>query len=95
MAAGVPQHRRGDVDADRGPAQAAHASGAHAGTAADLEASASSPAQQATERGIDAERIGPRRVISSPDLGVFLTVAGRAITVVVAVLRGVVPGGSG
>jgi hypothetical protein len=60
-AAGVPQHRRGDVDADRSPAQAAHAAGAHAGAAADLQASASSPAQQATERGIDAERIGPRR----------------------------------
>ena len=65
---GVPQHRRGDVDAERSPAQAAHAAGVHAGAAADLQADASSPAQQATERGIDAERIGPPRGGSGQEL---------------------------
>jgi hypothetical protein len=60
-AAGVPQHRRGNVDAERSPAQVAHAPRAHAGAAADLQAGASPPAQQAAQRGIDAEPIGPRR----------------------------------
>ena len=67
-AAGVLQHRRGDVDAERSPAQSAYAAGVNAGAAADLQADASSPAQQAAERGIDAERIGPRRGGSGQEL---------------------------
>jgi hypothetical protein len=66
--AGALQHRRGDVDAERSPAQAAYAAGVHAGAAADLQAGASSPAQQAAERGADAERIGPRRGGSGQEL---------------------------
>jgi len=53
-AAGVLQHRRGDVDAERSPAQSAYAAGVNAGAAGDLQAGASSPAQQAAERGIEA-----------------------------------------
>jgi hypothetical protein len=41
-AAGVLQHRRGDVDAERSPAQAAYAADVNAGAAADLQAGASS-----------------------------------------------------
>jgi hypothetical protein len=56
---GVPQHPRGEIDAQRAPAKIAHGRGVHAGAAADLQAGAAvALAKQPAQRAVDADGIG-------------------------------------
>jgi hypothetical protein len=55
--AGMPQHPRRQVDAERRPAERAQACGPDAGTAADLQARAAARAEQLGQGMINAERV--------------------------------------